>query len=81
MGERKGERAAGERGARPAATYQRIIIVIRLGGLDLAVPPRERKKGRNENYGKMRGETRRRRGAMEQRGVEVGGTRGAERKE
>ena len=44
MGERKGERAAGERGARPAATYQRIIIVISLGGLDLAVPPREEER-------------------------------------
>lgn len=38
-----GERAAGER-ARPAATFQRIIIVISLGGLDSVVPSRERKK-------------------------------------
>lgn len=58
---RKGERAAGER-ARPAATFQRVIIVISLGGLDSVVPSRERKKEkkeRNENYGKMRGERRR----------------------
>lgn len=38
-----GERAVGER-ARPAATFQRIIIVISLGGLDSVVPSRERKK-------------------------------------
>lgn len=52
---RKREGAAGER-ARPAATFQRIIIVISSGGLDSVVPSRERKKERNENYGKMRGE-------------------------
>lgn len=40
---RMGERAVGER-ARPAATFQRIIIVISLGGLDSVVPSRERKK-------------------------------------
>lgn len=55
---RKGDRAAGER-ARPAATFLRIIIVISLGGLDSVVPSKERRKERNENYGKMRGERRR----------------------
>lgn len=34
---RKGERAVGER-ARLAATFQRVIIVISLGGLDSVVP-------------------------------------------
>lgn len=50
------ERAAGER-ARPAATFQRVIIVISSGGLDSVVPLR--KNERNENYRKMRGERRR----------------------
>lgn len=45
-----------------------LLLSLVLGGLDSVVPSREGKKGRNENYGKMRGETKRRRGAMEQRG-------------
>lgn len=45
-----------------------LLLSLVLGGLDSAVPSREGKKGRNEDYGKMRGETKRRRGAMEQRG-------------
>lgn len=44
--------ATGER-ARPAATFQRIIIAISLGALDLVVLFGERKKERKENDGKM----------------------------
>lgn len=71
QGEKKGARAAGGRereGPDRRRHIRELLLSLVLGGLDSAVPSREGKKGRNEDYGKMRGETKRRRGAMEQRG-------------
>lgn len=65
--ERGGDRAAGER-ARPAATFQRVIIVISLGGLDSVVPSRQTERKKDGNYRKMRGERKRRKGVMERSG-------------
>ncbi len=63
---RKGERAEGER-ARPAATFQRVIIVISLGGLDSVVLSREGKKERELRKDEGR-EKKRHRGVMERSG-------------
>lgn len=65
--EKERERAAGER-ARLAATFQRVIIVISLGGLDSVVPSRQTERKKDGNYRKMRGERKRRKGVMEQSG-------------